>query len=114
MQSCLNCHTSKRKCDRKCPCQRYIQLGLTGLCVCIRNRQPRAARRPFCRMTRARASKLVDRGCAAAGAREKTQRVPFHVREISDGRVTALEDAQTAGARAGDGGAVDVLLLQIK
>ncbi|THH05661.1 hypothetical protein EW145_g4633 [Phellinidium pouzarii] len=28
-QSCLNCHTSKRKCDRK----RCIQLGLTGLCV---------------------------------------------------------------------------------
>ncbi|KIY68561.1 hypothetical protein CYLTODRAFT_322407, partial [Cylindrobasidium torrendii FP15055 ss-10] len=32
-QSCLNCHTSKRKCDRKRPCQRCIQLGLTGLCV---------------------------------------------------------------------------------
>ncbi|KAH8817787.1 hypothetical protein DL96DRAFT_1623356 [Flagelloscypha sp. PMI_526] len=31
--SCLNCHTSKRKCDRKRPCQRCIQLGLTGLCV---------------------------------------------------------------------------------
>jgi hypothetical protein len=29
----LNCHTSKRKCDRKRPCQRCIQLGLTGLCV---------------------------------------------------------------------------------
>ncbi|KAI0301126.1 hypothetical protein B0F90DRAFT_1719396 [Multifurca ochricompacta] len=27
-QSCLNCHTSKRKCDRKRPCQRCIQLGL--------------------------------------------------------------------------------------
>jgi hypothetical protein len=33
-QSCLNCHTSKRKCDRKRPaCLRCIQLGLTGLCV---------------------------------------------------------------------------------
>ncbi|KII90667.1 hypothetical protein PLICRDRAFT_39249 [Plicaturopsis crispa FD-325 SS-3] len=32
-QSCLNCHTSKRRCDRKRPCQRCIQLGLTGLCV---------------------------------------------------------------------------------
>jgi hypothetical protein len=32
-QSCLNCHTSKRKCDRKRPCQRCIQLGLTGNCV---------------------------------------------------------------------------------
>ncbi|KAJ3533234.1 hypothetical protein NM688_g7310 [Phlebia brevispora] len=32
-QSCLNCHTSKRKCDRKRPCHRCIQLGLTGLCV---------------------------------------------------------------------------------
>ncbi|GJE95936.1 Zn(II)2Cys6 transcription factor [Phanerochaete sordida] len=32
-QSCLNCHTSKRKCDRKRPCQRCIQLGLVGLCV---------------------------------------------------------------------------------
>ncbi|KZT03741.1 uncharacterized protein LAESUDRAFT_323655 [Laetiporus sulphureus 93-53] len=27
-QSCLNCHTSKRKCDRKRPCSRCIQLGL--------------------------------------------------------------------------------------
>ncbi|EIN12810.1 hypothetical protein PUNSTDRAFT_59909 [Punctularia strigosozonata HHB-11173 SS5] len=32
-QSCLNCHTSKRKCDRKRPCSRCIQLGLTGLCI---------------------------------------------------------------------------------
>ncbi|KZT03745.1 uncharacterized protein LAESUDRAFT_323764 [Laetiporus sulphureus 93-53] len=32
-QSCFNCHTSKRKCDRKRPCSRCIQLGLTGLCV---------------------------------------------------------------------------------
>ncbi|TFK97061.1 hypothetical protein BDV98DRAFT_274207 [Pterulicium gracile] len=32
-QSCLNCHTSKRKCDRKRPCHRCTQLGLTGLCV---------------------------------------------------------------------------------
>ncbi|PPR05416.1 hypothetical protein CVT24_008030 [Panaeolus cyanescens] len=29
-QSCLNCHTSKRKCDRKRPCQRCIQLGLVS------------------------------------------------------------------------------------
>ncbi|TCD63982.1 hypothetical protein EIP91_004715 [Steccherinum ochraceum] len=33
MHSCLNCHNSKRKCDRKRPCQRCIELGLTGLCV---------------------------------------------------------------------------------
>ncbi|KAJ3575100.1 hypothetical protein NP233_g1326 [Leucocoprinus birnbaumii] len=33
-QSCLNCHTSKRMCDRKRPaCARCTQLGLTGLCV---------------------------------------------------------------------------------
>ncbi|KAJ7506334.1 hypothetical protein B0H11DRAFT_1666812, partial [Mycena galericulata] len=32
-QSRLNCHTTKRKCDQKRPCQRCIQLGLTGLCV---------------------------------------------------------------------------------
>ncbi|KII92583.1 hypothetical protein PLICRDRAFT_50945 [Plicaturopsis crispa FD-325 SS-3] len=32
-QSCLNCHTSKRMCDRKRPCGRCTQLGLTGLCV---------------------------------------------------------------------------------
>ncbi|KAF8210337.1 hypothetical protein K438DRAFT_2011751 [Mycena galopus ATCC 62051] len=32
-QSCLNCHTTKRMCDRKRPCSRCIQLGLTGLCV---------------------------------------------------------------------------------
>ncbi|KAH7927114.1 hypothetical protein BV22DRAFT_1193828 [Leucogyrophana mollusca] len=32
-QSCLNCHTSKRLCDRKRPCGRCTQLGLTGLCV---------------------------------------------------------------------------------
>ncbi|KAI9437719.1 hypothetical protein H4582DRAFT_296724 [Lactarius indigo] len=32
-QSCLNCHTSKRMCDRKRPCGRCIQLGITGLCV---------------------------------------------------------------------------------
>ena len=48
-QSCLNCHTSKRKvsspihlskrnlihhnqCDRKRPCQRCIQLGLVSFC----------------------------------------------------------------------------------
>ncbi|RDB24946.1 hypothetical protein Hypma_007871 [Hypsizygus marmoreus] len=33
-QSCLNCHTSKRMCDRKRPaCARCTQLGLSGLCV---------------------------------------------------------------------------------
>ncbi|KAI0699555.1 hypothetical protein BC835DRAFT_538584 [Cytidiella melzeri] len=32
-QSCVNCHTSKRMCDRKRPCGRCTQLGLTGLCV---------------------------------------------------------------------------------
>ncbi|OSD06775.1 hypothetical protein PYCCODRAFT_1359511 [Trametes coccinea BRFM310] len=32
-QSCLNCHTSKRMCDRQRPCGRCTQLGLTGLCV---------------------------------------------------------------------------------
>ncbi|KAI0300997.1 hypothetical protein B0F90DRAFT_1720780 [Multifurca ochricompacta] len=32
-QSCLNCHTSKRMCDRKRPCGRCTQLGITGLCV---------------------------------------------------------------------------------
>ncbi|KAL1677320.1 hypothetical protein EV122DRAFT_279276 [Schizophyllum commune] len=33
-QSCLNCHTSKRMCDRKRPaCGRCTQLGLTGHCV---------------------------------------------------------------------------------
>ncbi|TEB38210.1 hypothetical protein FA13DRAFT_1725858 [Coprinellus micaceus] len=33
-QSCLNCHTSKRMCDRRRPaCSRCTQLGLTGLCV---------------------------------------------------------------------------------
>ncbi|KZV90000.1 hypothetical protein EXIGLDRAFT_617542, partial [Exidia glandulosa HHB12029] len=31
--SCINCHTTKRKCDRKRPCSRCTQLGLTGLCV---------------------------------------------------------------------------------
>ncbi|EIM83098.1 uncharacterized protein STEHIDRAFT_63656 [Stereum hirsutum FP-91666 SS1] len=33
MQSCINCHTSKRMCDRKRPCGRCTQLGLSGLCV---------------------------------------------------------------------------------
>ncbi|TDL21369.1 hypothetical protein BD410DRAFT_684374, partial [Rickenella mellea] len=33
IQSCLHCHTNKRKCDRKRPCQRCIQLGMTGLCI---------------------------------------------------------------------------------
>ncbi|TDL25377.1 hypothetical protein BD410DRAFT_889543 [Rickenella mellea] len=32
-QSCLHCHTNKRKCDRKRPCRRCIQLGMTGLCI---------------------------------------------------------------------------------
>lgn len=32
-QSCWSCHQAKRKCDRKRPCSRCIQLGLTGLCV---------------------------------------------------------------------------------
>ncbi|TFY68998.1 hypothetical protein EVJ58_g664 [Rhodofomes roseus] len=34
-QSCLNCHTSKRKCDRKRPCQRCIQLGLVNHYACV-------------------------------------------------------------------------------
>ncbi|TDL17426.1 hypothetical protein BD410DRAFT_776198 [Rickenella mellea] len=33
-QSCLNCHGSKRMCDRKRPaCGRCVKLGLSGLCV---------------------------------------------------------------------------------
>ncbi|KAJ6588683.1 hypothetical protein B0H19DRAFT_215094 [Mycena capillaripes] len=32
-QSCLNCHATKRMCDRKRPCSRCSQLGLTGHCV---------------------------------------------------------------------------------
>ncbi|EIN11308.1 hypothetical protein PUNSTDRAFT_98398, partial [Punctularia strigosozonata HHB-11173 SS5] len=32
-KSCLNCFKSKRMCDRKRPCTRCTQLGLTGLCV---------------------------------------------------------------------------------
>lgn len=32
-QSCWSCHQAKRRCDRKRPCSRCIQLGLTGLCV---------------------------------------------------------------------------------
>ncbi|KAJ6620623.1 hypothetical protein B0H10DRAFT_2021150 [Mycena sp. CBHHK59/15] len=32
-QSCLNCHATKRMCDRKRPCSRCAQLGLTGNCV---------------------------------------------------------------------------------
>ncbi|KAJ7647275.1 hypothetical protein FB45DRAFT_1100324 [Roridomyces roridus] len=32
-QSCLNCHTTKRACDRKRPCTRCTQLGLSGICV---------------------------------------------------------------------------------
>ncbi|KAJ4002099.1 hypothetical protein F5050DRAFT_1559457 [Lentinula boryana] len=34
IRSCINCHASKRMCDRKRPaCARCTQLGLTGLCV---------------------------------------------------------------------------------
>ncbi|KAH9807575.1 hypothetical protein DFH28DRAFT_1004479 [Melampsora americana] len=33
MQSCLPCHTNKRKCDRGRPCRRCLGLGTTGLCV---------------------------------------------------------------------------------
>ncbi|KAJ7187842.1 hypothetical protein C8R46DRAFT_1340777 [Mycena filopes] len=32
-QACLNCHATKRMCDRKRPCSRCSQLGLTGNCV---------------------------------------------------------------------------------
>ncbi|KAF7292012.1 C6 finger domain [Mycena indigotica] len=32
-QSCINCHATKRMCDRKRPCTRCTQLGLTGNCV---------------------------------------------------------------------------------
>ncbi|KAJ7113813.1 hypothetical protein C8R44DRAFT_559405, partial [Mycena epipterygia] len=32
-QSCLNCHTTKRMCDRKRPCSRCCNLGLAGDCV---------------------------------------------------------------------------------
>ncbi|KAJ7680386.1 hypothetical protein DFH06DRAFT_415615 [Mycena polygramma] len=32
-QSCLNCHATKRMCDRGRPCTRCTQLGLTGMCV---------------------------------------------------------------------------------
>ncbi|KAJ7178484.1 hypothetical protein C8R43DRAFT_460754 [Mycena crocata] len=31
--SCTQCHATKRMCDRKRPCSRCTQLGLTGLCV---------------------------------------------------------------------------------
>lgn len=30
-QSCLNCHTSKRMCDRKKPCGRCVQLGIVRI-----------------------------------------------------------------------------------
>ncbi|KAG0141961.1 hypothetical protein CROQUDRAFT_673836 [Cronartium quercuum f. sp. fusiforme G11] len=33
MQSCLPCHTNKRKCDRGRPCKRCTGLGTTGNCV---------------------------------------------------------------------------------
>ncbi|KAJ7210537.1 hypothetical protein GGX14DRAFT_363592 [Mycena pura] len=32
-QSCLNCHATKRMCDRKRPCTRCSQLGIAGNCV---------------------------------------------------------------------------------
>ncbi|KAJ7754588.1 hypothetical protein B0H16DRAFT_1542875 [Mycena metata] len=32
-QACVNCHNTKRMCDRKRPCSRCSQLGLTGNCV---------------------------------------------------------------------------------
>ncbi|CAK5281726.1 unnamed protein product [Mycena citricolor] len=32
-QSCLNCHATKRMCDRQRPCSRCSQLGLTSICV---------------------------------------------------------------------------------
>ncbi|KAJ7625559.1 hypothetical protein FB45DRAFT_68917 [Roridomyces roridus] len=32
-QSCLNCHTTKRMCDRKRPCSRCTQLGIGANCV---------------------------------------------------------------------------------
>ncbi|KAF7342943.1 hypothetical protein MVEN_01724300 [Mycena venus] len=32
-QSCLNCHATKRMCDRGRPCSRCSQLGLSGNCV---------------------------------------------------------------------------------
>ncbi|KAJ7108884.1 hypothetical protein C8R43DRAFT_1043856 [Mycena crocata] len=32
-QSCMNCHATKRMCDRKRPCSRCSQLGLSGNCV---------------------------------------------------------------------------------
>ncbi|OAV92369.1 hypothetical protein PTTG_02235 [Puccinia triticina 1-1 BBBD Race 1] len=33
MQSCLPCHTNKRKCNRGRPCERCTSLGITGNCV---------------------------------------------------------------------------------
>ncbi|KAF7356344.1 hypothetical protein MVEN_00966700 [Mycena venus] len=32
-QSCLNCHTTKRMCDRARPCSRCTQLGISANCV---------------------------------------------------------------------------------
>ncbi|KAJ7108874.1 hypothetical protein C8R43DRAFT_185709 [Mycena crocata] len=32
-QSCLSCHATKRMCDRKRPCSRCSQLGISGSCV---------------------------------------------------------------------------------
>ncbi|KAJ7099874.1 hypothetical protein C8R43DRAFT_854717, partial [Mycena crocata] len=32
-QSCLSCHATKRMCDRKRPCSRCSQLGISGNCV---------------------------------------------------------------------------------
>ncbi|POW02529.1 hypothetical protein PSHT_12071 [Puccinia striiformis] len=33
MQSCLPCHTNKRRCNRGRPCERCTSLGITGNCV---------------------------------------------------------------------------------
>ncbi|KAG8862472.1 hypothetical protein FRB96_001543 [Tulasnella sp. 330] len=33
MQSCVACHTQKRKCDRKRPCTRCVEHGISGMCV---------------------------------------------------------------------------------
>lgn len=33
MQSCLPCHTNKRRCNRGRPCERCLSLGITGNCV---------------------------------------------------------------------------------
>ncbi|KIO19372.1 hypothetical protein M407DRAFT_82876, partial [Tulasnella calospora MUT 4182] len=33
MQSCVACHSQKRKCDRKRPCTRCTEHGIAGQCV---------------------------------------------------------------------------------